>query len=222
VATVVSILVLVGGFGGRRLSPVALFALALLMAIVLVPLQGVIAERLVSSDHGAAAGRVPLIRMALEMIGDHPLLGVGANNFVIRVHEYAGGEFASAWISSVHNKYLLIWSEAGFAALLAYLVLLGTGILRGWRARLAPDPLLAGVGLGLAAAIAGHAVHSNFEIFAGGTTTEMLWLGLALLATPVFAPWVGHTRTPPSQDDGTPAAVAVAHSVAVGTRRRDA
>jgi hypothetical protein len=66
-------------------------------------------------------------------------------------------------------------------------VLVGGAIVRGWRARRANDPLLAGVGLGLCAAVVGHAVHMNFDLFAGGTTTQMLWLAAGLLAAPVFS-----------------------------------
>ncbi len=187
IACLVSIVVLVLASPGRRLSPPAVAALGLAMVVVLVPLQGTISERLARSDEGAAAGRVPLVRMAGEMIGDHPLLGVGANNFVVELPRYAGGSFSQVWLSSVHNKYLLIWSEAGPIALLAFLLLVGIPIVRGWRARRAPDPLLAGVGAGLAAAVAGHAVHMNFDIFAGATTTGMLWVAAAIAMSPVFA-----------------------------------
>ena len=180
-------MVLAGGAGARRLSRAAVPGFLLVIAIVLVPLYSVISDRLLSSDHGAAQGRVPLIDMAWQMIQDHPVLGVGANNFVLVVPNYATGEYASAWLSTVHHKYLLIWAEAGPAALLAFLALVAGAVVRGWRARRVDDPLVAGVGLGLSAAVAGHAVHMNFELFAGGTATQMLWLAAGLLAAPVFS-----------------------------------
>jgi O-antigen ligase len=186
IAALVSIAILVHGSRGRRLTPPAVVALILVLILVLVPLQGVITARLVNSDQGAAAGRVPLIQMAGEMIRDHPILGVGANNFVLEVPEYAAGRFSSAWLSTVHHKYLLIWAEAGLAALLTFLAFLWTTIVRGWRLRRASDPLVGAVGLGLAAAVAGHAVQMNFEIFAGGTTIAMLWVAAAIVASPVL------------------------------------
>jgi putative inorganic carbon (HCO3(-)) transporter len=185
IACGVSILVLLRGPHGRMKWP-AVLGLALVMALALVPLREVITNRVVSSDHGAAAGRLPLIEMAWQMIVDHPLLGVGANNFVLELPRYAGGDFASVWLSSVHHKYLLIWSEAGFAALLAFVTFVGQTIVRGWRGRAAQDPLLAAVSLGLAAAVAGHAVHMNFDIFADGTPVLMLWLAAGLLASPAL------------------------------------
>jgi O-antigen ligase len=162
-------------------------AFAIGVTIVLVPLYSVFSERLLSSDHGAAEGRVPLIHMAWQMITDHPLLGVGANNFVFAVQDYAVGDYSTAWLSTVHHKYLLIWSEGGIGALIAFLVFLGTAIVGAWRLRHATDPLKAGIGLGLAAALIGHAIHMNFELFAGGTTTQMLWLAAGLLASPSLA-----------------------------------
>lgn len=187
IACLVSIVVLLLGSPGRRLSPPAIAALAVTMIVVLVPLQGTISERLVHSDEGAAASRVPLIEIAGEMISDHPLLGVGANNYVIVLPDYAGGRFADVWLSSVHNKYLLIWSEAGPAALAAFVLFVAATFVRAWRARTATDPLVAAVGAGLAAAVAGHAVHMNFDIFAGGTTTDMLWVAAGVAASPAVA-----------------------------------
>jgi putative inorganic carbon (HCO3(-)) transporter len=194
IACLVSIAVLVYGSGGRRLSPPAVAAVALVLVVAIVPLGGVISSRLVSSDQGAAESRVPLIRMAGRMIEDHPLLGVGANNFTIELPKYAGGEFSTAWLAPVHNKNLLIWSEAGPAALIAFLVFVGMTIIRGLRLREASDPLFGAVGLGLAAAVAGNAVHMNFDRFAYGTTTAMLWVAAGVLAAPVFEPWTGHVR----------------------------
>ncbi|HWH94440.1 MAG TPA: O-antigen ligase family protein, partial [Baekduia sp.] len=184
IACLVSVGVLVLASPGRRLSPPAVGALALTMVIVLVPLQGTISERLARNDEGAAASRVPLVQMAGEMIADHPVLGVGANNFVVELPGYAGGRFAEVWLSSVHNKYLLIGSEAGIGALTAFLAFVAATFLRAWRARRASDPLTAAVGAGLAAAVAGHAVHMNFDIFAGGATTDMLWVAAAVAASP--------------------------------------
>jgi hypothetical protein len=196
IACLVSIAVLVLGSPGRRLSPAAIAALGLTTLVVLVPLQGTISERLVRSDEGAAAGRVPLVQIAGEMISDHPLLGVGANNYVIELPGYAGGRFADVWLSSVHNKYLLIWSEAGPVALAAFLLFLGSTFLRAWRARRAEDPLIAAVGAGLAAAVAGHAVHMNFDIFAGGATTDMLWVAAGVAASPVLVVAADAVRAP--------------------------
>jgi O-antigen ligase len=95
----------------------------------------------------------------------------------------------------VHNKYLLIWSEAGVLALAAFVLFLAMTLVRAWRLRTAADPLVAAVGVGLAAAVAGHAVHLNFDVFAGTTTTDMLFVAAGLIASPALA--LASGRAPP-------------------------
>jgi O-antigen ligase len=124
--------------------------------------------------------------MALNMVADHPFLGVGANNFVLALPDYAGGDFSAAWLAVVHNRYLVVWSESGTGALLAFLLFVAIAIRQGWRARRLEDPVLAAIGLAFGAALAGHAVHMNFEIFTGGTAVTILWLAAGLLASPVL------------------------------------
>ena len=106
-----------------------------LVVVVLIPLSGLIAGRLLGDDHGAASGRVPLIEISLQMIRDHPLFGLGANNFIIALPHYTGPEFSSDWLNVVHNRYLLIWTEAGIGALVAFVLFLVTTVRNGWRAR---------------------------------------------------------------------------------------
>jgi O-antigen ligase len=81
---------------------------------------------------------------------------------------------------------LLIWAEAGVGALVAFLLFVFVAFRRGWQGRRAPDPLLSAMGLGLAAAIAGHAVHMHFDIFLSRPLNQVLWLTAALLAAPAF------------------------------------
>jgi O-antigen ligase len=206
VACLVSILVLVAGSRGTRLPPPAVAALVLAIVVMLIPLRGMVEARLTTDDNGSAAGRVPLMRIALDMVQEHPILGVGANNFVVRVPEYAGGQYSGAWISSVHHKYLLIWSEAGFGALLAYLAFVGTALVGAWRLRRTVDPLFRAVGLGMAAAVAGHAVHMNFDIFSGGTPVQMLWVAAAIVATSTTGTSGGGSMRAPTPNCSTASA----------------
>jgi putative inorganic carbon (hco3(-)) transporter len=215
-ACLVSIVVLVLGFRGTRFTTPALVAFAVAVMVVFIPLLDVVSARLTTSDEGAAAGRVPLIEMSLEMIRDNPLLGVGANNFALEVPGYAGGEFASAWLSSVHHKYLLIWSEAGAGALVAFLLFIGATIGRAWRIRNAVDPLMGALGLGIAAAVVGHAVHMNFDIFAGGTPVALLWVAAAIVASPAMSAAPHAAEVPASAGS----AIRVRKPVAVRPGRR--
>jgi O-antigen ligase len=171
---------------GRGLSTRAVVA-GLAAVIVLVPTARLIETRLTASDQGSAAARVPLIRLAGQMIGDHPLLGVGANNFTVRLPDYAGPQFSSDWLRTVHNEWLLTWTDAGIGALMTLLAFVGVTIGRAWRVRRDPDPLVASAAAGIAAAVAGHAVDMNFDILPGRTTSQMLGTAAAVAAAPAFA-----------------------------------
>jgi len=68
--------------------------------------------------------RAELNWIALEMVKDHPLLGVGLNNFTVRMGEYGK---VSGWVSflqPVHNVYLLIAAEIGLVGLALFFGLL--------------------------------------------------------------------------------------------------
>ena len=193
IAFVVGCAVLALGGRGQlrraRVSPVAIVGMGLGLIAVLVPLQGLIAARVSGPDEGSAASRGPLAHLAFQIIGDHPIAGVGANNFAVVMHDYAGAEFSADWLSIAHNKYLLVWAELGTLGLAIFLAFLGATVLRGWRVRSAADPLVAALGIGIAAAVVGHATHLNFDTFKGRPMTETLWLASALLASPVVVRW---------------------------------
>ncbi len=86
----------------------------------------------------------------------------------------------------MHNKYLLIWSEAGPVALMAFLLLVGTTILLGWRARRAQDPLIAAVGTASRGRRRPCRAH-ELRHLRGGTTTGMLWVAAGVALSPVLA-----------------------------------
>ena len=92
-----------------------------------------LSRRLLESDEGSAHSRIALNKLAIAMIENQPLVGVGVNNFTANVREYATQESMGEWLYTVHNKYLLVWSEAGLGGLLAYLWFLASSLNRGWQ-----------------------------------------------------------------------------------------
>jgi putative inorganic carbon (HCO3(-)) transporter len=194
VGFIVAIAVVLAGSRAQRRGRSSLLSMAVVVTAlicILVPLYPTISSRISGDDSGAAASRLPLMEIAAEMIEDHPILGVGANNFAVVLPDYAGPRFSETFLSVVHNKYLVVWSEAGVGALIAFLLFVGSAIRRGWRGRTDADPLLSAISLGLAAGVAGLAVHMNFDIFKGRPMTQTLWLIAALLASAAFHP-TGH------------------------------
>lgn len=163
------------------LSPkVHLAALAVLLLFAAVS-QDDIATRLSADDRGAAYSRVPLMRLAFQIIQDNPLLGVGANNFAVVLKQYVTPEFSREWIYTVHNQFLLVWAETGFVALAAFLWFLATVLRRGWRVWKLGDPLLSPLVLSFAVAIVGHMVHMSVDIFNGRPHVQTLWLIAGLI-----------------------------------------
>jgi O-antigen ligase len=75
--------------------------------------------------------RFNLWEKSLQMIRDHPVLGVGLGNWKIAIPEYGSNglrsEFAKVRYTRPHNDYLWVWSEAGALALLCYLSFFGMG-----------------------------------------------------------------------------------------------
>lgn len=115
---------------------------------------------------------IPLMRLAFSIIADHPILGVGSNNFPVATLGYLSGELRSqlAFRFIAHNKCLLIWAETG-----------SLDLRRSWRSCSAPcagcwkagDQLLSPLALGLAAGIAGEMVHMNVDTFRNRPTQQL-------------------------------------------------
>ncbi len=160
------------------LIPVAAIIAAILLVFVF---QDTILGRLLGDDDGSAHSRIPLIMIAFDMIADNFFLGVGINNFTVRMLEYANLKIAGFWFFAVHNNFLLIWSETGTAAFMAYMAFLGTTIYRGWLGWRANDRTISPITLGFTAGILGHMVHMLFDIFNGRGPVQMLWISAALV-----------------------------------------
>ena len=95
-----------------------------------------------SLDHSSET-RVTLWEDALGLMQAHPLMGTGFDTYryMKRVGEY----------EDTHNIYLKILVETGVVGLLFFLAILGTSFRQGLKlSRHASDPLLSGLGLGLA------------------------------------------------------------------------
>lgn len=66
--------------------------------------------------------------VGLAMAEDHPILGVGLGNFLLREPEYqrVTGEFISQGVLAPHNLYIELLAETGILGLAAWLLLVGT------------------------------------------------------------------------------------------------
>lgn len=134
---------------------------------VLFFLREMILARVFGDDNGSAESRLPLIRLALKIIRDHWLLGVGANNFATNIPLYASAEFTGFWIRTVHNKYLLVWAETGILGLISFLWFMTSTIRRGWQVWGRGDRFLSPLGLALGLGLFGWMLHMGVAVFNG-------------------------------------------------------
>lgn len=166
----------------RGWMPISVPVAAAFVALLLGGLfQDSILGRIYGDDNGSAHSRVPLMALAYRIIDDHVLFGVGSNNFTEIMFDYAVFDNTIVWVYTVHNKYLLVWSETGLIGLAAFLFFLLTTIYQGWRGWLLKDRLLSPIALAFGAAIMGQMIHMTVDIFKGRPQVQLLWLVAAII-----------------------------------------
>jgi O-antigen ligase len=143
---------------------------------------GGILLRIAGDDAGAAQSRVPLMVIAVRMIGAAPLHGVGLNNFATALPEFVTPEYSRDWLYVVHNYYLQIAAETGVFGLLAFVAFLASVVRSAWAAsRTLPNDLSV-LALSVLAAVVARAVHMNVDLFGAPAGWEALVVVAALAA----------------------------------------
>ena len=121
-----SLLILMLMIVKRQIQPPRLlyymFFLGLIVIILFFPL---IHKRIIADEYrNSAVSRLPLLKLATNMIVDHPFIGVGANTFAGVVNKYTSLDIQDAYLAQVHNQYLLLFAETGILGLCSFLWLL--------------------------------------------------------------------------------------------------
>jgi O-antigen ligase len=166
--------------GWLRGKTVALLATSGLIVVAVSWPQ--IAARLAEYDNAAAQARLPLMTLASQVIGQSPIFGVGINNFAVAMKDYLTVDLSNAWISTVHNKYLLVWGETGIIGLLAFLWVLISALRTGFGGRHWSDPMLGSLAVAFASALLAGMVHMSVAIYHSRPHTQMIWLVVGMIA----------------------------------------
>lgn len=146
---------------------------ALLAVLVAWPL---VMDRLLQ-DHGEAAEvRNNLVRIALLMIADHPLTGLGINTATQHVIEYAAKADIKGWVFIVHNQFLLVAAETGLPGLLAFVWLILSGMRAARGATRARDPLVADTGAVVFWGLLALSWALMLDHVSGTKTYALLWV----------------------------------------------
>jgi putative inorganic carbon (HCO3(-)) transporter len=150
---------------GRRARLLAA-GLAVLGLLALVPMLGTARVHTLFSLQGTSLFRLRLWEAAWEMARDHPLLGVGLDNFLYQYPRYMRPDAASEPnLSHPHNLLLDFWLRLGVPGLLAFVwvqVAFFRQALAVWRRR--SDPLLWTVGVGLTAGMVASLAHGLVDM----------------------------------------------------------
>ncbi len=170
----------------RTRYAVLLFLLAILvMGGVVFFGPDIILLRLTSSDQGSAYGRITLAQTAIKMIMDHPLLGVGINNYIVAMHHYDPYDFTVIGPTLVHDVYLLITAETGLLGGITFILFLAAVLLNCWKifVRSKEDTLVV-LSIGLFSAIIAIAIHGlvDYDLIGDGRITTQFWLLIAMVA----------------------------------------
>jgi len=164
--------------GSIILGTAALFVISLILTT-----QNPIRERFFQQDYGSAYGRVPHMRVALRILRDRPLFGVGMNRYTAaaQYYDHTPERIITAWEGPVHNLFLFIAGEIGLVGLAFFLLLLGTVIRSLLPALRSSDPLIASTGLGLLMGLLAYSAHTQID-YSHWTHWSILWflLGLAI------------------------------------------
>jgi O-antigen ligase len=109
----------------RALSFFVSLAMVFILFIVSVGLITPLRQRLFLEDYGAARTRIPLIEVAVNIIGHHPWLGIGLGNYTMAAPDYdvTPEGISYEFPRPVHNEFLLIAAEQGLPALGLFLVI---------------------------------------------------------------------------------------------------
>lgn len=159
----------------------------LAVAAVFVAMRPYFLERITATD-GGGSGRGELWSVAWEVAKDKPIVGVGADNFVVVEADYlkaAGVRRFSELIGeqphAVHNAYLQALAESGvvgLALLLAVIVaVLRSFLLAARRFEQLGDPAMATLARAVFVAVASMLVAS---VFLSNATDRRYWILFAL------------------------------------------
>ena len=171
------------------------------LALTDTPVGRAIDRLVISRPHQAGGpsdgGRTMVWGIAAEMIADHPVTGVGAGNFTLRMHDYFGSDrlggsidftklSSDNWIQP-HNDFLWVFAEKGLPGIVAFaaVFILALAAVRGVlaRAATATDARLAVASL---AALVAYLVFSLFD-FPLDRVSHQLVLAVHLAAVVLLA-----------------------------------
>jgi len=170
-------------FGSGAKSFLAVGLTTVLTAALILAVFTDVRHRLLKSDYGSAYSRIPMMKVALNVIKEKPFTGVGLNNYstVMNRYDNTRENISYTFPFPVHNAFLIIASESGLLALFCFLIILSVTFIKALKFfQKGGDRFLSFVGIGWICGILTWVIHAQFKMdFAG--IRPGLWFAIAMV-----------------------------------------
>jgi len=125
-----------------------------------------VVKRITAYDYGSAGTRRPLNLAAISIIKQHPVVGIGMNNFaqVFRTYDTTGGSSLfkkSAHV--VHNLFLGVWTETGTIGIITFIWIFLSAFVVSSNLLFKVPFWYSGVLVGVSAGLLAQLVHGMFD-----------------------------------------------------------
>ncbi len=159
-----------------------IFIFVIILCCLVFYFNDIIVDRLTTPDKGSAHSRITTVKVAIKVIQDYPIFGVGLGNYLLFIDDYWISEDPFTSYALVHNYYFGLTSEMGLVGLSAFLWLLMAMFFRSCRilrSRLRSFRIL---GVGLIATMIAFLILSNTNIADyGNPILFMAFFGVAAI-----------------------------------------
>jgi putative inorganic carbon (hco3(-)) transporter len=151
--------------------------ITMILGVFFVP----IAARLSQDDQGSAWARIPLMKLAFNMIQEHPFIGIGANNFSVVLPQYVSSELRGEWLYIVHNQYLLVFAETGIIGLFFFILIIAMVIHVCVRCIKNNEPIISPLAIGILSGIIALSVFMLVELSVSRLTVQLFWTMVSII-----------------------------------------
>lgn len=170
---------------GRIVLPfIGVFLTLMVVAGMVIALSAPVRSRIFESDFGGSKTRVYQDQVALRMIADNPVFGVGLGTFPAHAQRYDNTVVGITYgfPMPVHNEYLCILAETGLPPLiLLFIILLFLEFSLFQVARNSTDPILPFVAIGVFSSFIAWMIQNLVEFsYVYMSFSFWCWVGLAL------------------------------------------
>ena len=160
---------------------IAFFLLFFVASAIFLPIM--INKRLSTEykDESALNERVRLMLIAMDIIKEHPITGVGPGAYAYVFKNYLTSGTKQGWVYEVHNEFLLRAAETGILGGVAFIVLLVLALRQAYRLTKSQNPTVAVIAVGWFGSIISLCWQMAWVPWRGFSYNAMLWCMLGLM-----------------------------------------